>query len=58
MAHISVMIKEVLKALNPKENEIILDGTFGAGGYTKNILNSCNCNVIATDRDITVLTCR
>lgn len=55
MSHIPVMINEVIKTLNPKDNETILDGTFGAGGYTKCILNSCNCNVIGTDRDITVL---
>lgn len=52
--HISVMLNEVLQLLQPKDNDIILDGTFGAGGYTKAILNSCNCKVIGTDRDITV----
>lgn len=52
--HISVMLKEVLEILQPKDGEIILDGTFGAGGYTKAILNTCNCKVIGTDRDITV----
>lgn len=51
MYHVPVMLKEVLKNLSPKDNETILDGTFGAGGYTKSILDSCNCNVIATDRD-------
>lgn len=55
MNHISVMINEVLKVLNPMDNELILDGTFGAGGYTKCILDSCKCNVISTDRDENVL---
>lgn len=52
--HISVMLNEVLKYLSPKDKDIILDATFGAGGYTKAILNSANCNVIGTDRDINV----
>lgn len=52
--HISVMLKEVLDILQPKNGEIILDGTFGAGGYTKAILDTCDCKVIGTDRDITV----
>lgn len=49
--HISVMLKEVLDYLQPTEGCTILDGTFGAGGYTRAILNSCNCKVIGTDRD-------
>ena len=49
--HIPVMLKEVLETLSPKDSETILDGTFGAGGYTRAILDSCNCNVISTDRD-------
>lgn len=52
--HISVMLKEVLSYLQPTEGCTILDGTFGAGGYAKAILNSCNCKVIATDRDASV----
>ena len=53
--HISVMLNEVLNYLKPKNGDVILDGTFGAGGYTRAILESCNCNVIGTDRDETVL---
>ena len=30
--HIPVMLSEVLAALKPADNEIIVDGTFGAGG--------------------------
>lgn len=55
MYHIPVMINEVLRTLNPMDNNLILDGTFGAGGYSKHILNSCKCNVIATDRDKNVI---
>lgn len=53
--HISVMLNEVLNYLKPKNGDVILDGTFGAGGYTRAILESCNCKVIGTDRDKTVL---
>lgn len=53
--HISVMLNEVLNYLEPKDGDVILDGTFGAGGYTRAILESCNCRVIGTDRDETVL---
>ena len=53
--HISVMLNEVLTYLQPHDGDVILDATFGAGGYTKAILNSSNCKVIATDRDENVL---
>jgi 16S rRNA (cytosine1402-N4)-methyltransferase len=49
--HIPVMLSEVLAALEPKDGEIIVDGTFGAGGYTEAILKAANCKVIAIDRD-------
>ncbi|MDR0571227.1 MAG: 16S rRNA (cytosine(1402)-N(4))-methyltransferase RsmH [Rickettsiales bacterium] len=49
--HIPVMLKEVLDYLQPKDGENILDGTFGAGGYARAILDNCNCNVTGVDRD-------
>lgn len=49
--HIPVMLAEVLAALAPKDNEIYVDGTLGAGGYTRAILEAANCTVIAIDRD-------
>jgi 16S rRNA (cytosine1402-N4)-methyltransferase len=49
--HIPVMLSEVLAALEPKDGQIIVDGTFGAGGYTAAILAAANCKVIAIDRD-------
>jgi 16S rRNA (cytosine1402-N4)-methyltransferase len=33
--HIPVMLKEVLKVLEPKSGEIMIDGTLGGGGYTR-----------------------
>lgn len=49
--HIPVMLTEVVAALSPKDGEIYVDGTFGAGGYTRAFLESANCTVIAIDRD-------
>ncbi len=49
--HIPVLLNEVLHYLDPKDGEVYVDATFGAGGYTKAILNSANCKVFAIDRD-------
>lgn len=49
--HKPVMIDEVLKSLAPKDGEVYLDATFGAGGYSKAILNSAKCSLYAVDRD-------
>lgn len=49
--HISVLLKEVLEILDPKDGEIFVDGTFGAGGYSRAILEAANCTVIGIDRD-------
>ncbi len=49
--HIPVMLNEVVSVLAPKDGEVYIDGTFGAGGYTRAFLESANCTVIAIDRD-------
>lgn len=48
--HIPVLLDEVLGALSPKPGETIVDGTFGAGGYTRALL-AAGAEVIAIDRD-------
>lgn len=48
--HIPVLLREVIAALEPASGKVILDGTFGAGGYTQAILDQ-GANVIALDRD-------
>ncbi|KAI9502202.1 ribosomal RNA small subunit methyltransferase H [Coemansia spiralis] len=49
--HQSVLLEEVIGYLAPQNGKIYLDGTFGEGGYTKRILDSANCRVIAVDQD-------
>ena len=49
--HVPVMLDEVLHALGPKANAIYVDGTFGAGGYTRAILEAASCRVVALDQD-------
>jgi 16S rRNA (cytosine1402-N4)-methyltransferase len=49
--HQPVMLAEVLAALAPRDGGIYLDGTFGAGGYTRGLLTAARCKVIAIDRD-------
>ncbi|MCO5730306.1 16S rRNA (cytosine(1402)-N(4))-methyltransferase RsmH [Rhizobium sp. SSA_523] len=48
--HIPVMLDEVLTCLAPAPGKCILDGTFGAGGYTRALLER-GASVIALDRD-------
>jgi 16S rRNA (cytosine1402-N4)-methyltransferase len=48
--HIPVLLAEVLAVLAPKPGETIVDGTFGAGGYTGAILEA-GASVVAIDRD-------
>jgi 16S rRNA (cytosine1402-N4)-methyltransferase len=49
--HIPVMLGEVLSALEPQDGSIYVDGTFGAGGYSKGLLEAADCQVYAIDRD-------
>lgn len=53
--HVSVMLNEVVSMLGPQDHKIYFDGTFGGGGYTRAILESANCKVIASDRDEVVV---
>src|SRR6185369_11488123 len=49
--HQPVLLTEVVTALAPRDGAIYVDGTFGAGGYSRAILDAANCTVFAIDRD-------
>ena len=48
--HIPVLLDEVVSALAPSPGELMVDATFGAGGYTRALL-ARGARVIAFDRD-------
>jgi 16S rRNA (cytosine1402-N4)-methyltransferase len=48
--HIPVLLDEVLAALAPAPGALIVDATFGAGGYTRRLLDA-GATVHAFDRD-------
>jgi 16S rRNA (cytosine1402-N4)-methyltransferase len=50
-SHAPVLLAEVLAALTPADGERIVDGTFGAGGYTRAVLGAAETRVLAIDRD-------
>jgi 16S rRNA (cytosine1402-N4)-methyltransferase len=49
--HIPVLGRSAVDLLNVRDGGIYIDGTFGAGGYTRAILAAADCKVIALDRD-------
>jgi 16S rRNA (cytosine1402-N4)-methyltransferase len=53
--HVPVMLDDVLSALDPHDAEVFVDGTFGAGGYSRAILAAANTQVIGIDRDQTAV---
>ncbi|HEX4848348.1 MAG TPA: 16S rRNA (cytosine(1402)-N(4))-methyltransferase RsmH, partial [Novosphingobium sp.] len=48
--HIPVLLDEVVAALRPAPGTVIVDATFGAGGYTRRLLDA-GATVHAFDRD-------
>jgi 16S rRNA (cytosine1402-N4)-methyltransferase len=50
--HTPVLLAEVLEALAPAPGLVLLDGTFGAGGYSRAFLDR-GAEVVAFDRDPT-----
>jgi 16S rRNA (cytosine1402-N4)-methyltransferase len=53
--HIPVLARPALEHLNVRDGGVYIDGTFGAGGYTRLILKAANAKVIGIDRDQTAV---
>lgn len=51
MSHVPVLLDEVVAALAPHDGATYVDGTFGAGGYSKALLEAAQCRVVGIDRD-------
>ena len=51
VGHVPVLLEEVVALLEPRNGALYVDGTFGCGGYSKALLTSAVCNVVAMDRD-------
>jgi 16S rRNA (cytosine1402-N4)-methyltransferase len=54
IVHVPVMLDEVLSVLEPGSGVLIVDATFGAGGYTRAFLDA-GASVLAIDRDPTAV---
>jgi len=51
--HAPVLLDEVIETLAPRAGDVVIDATFGAGGYSRAIL-ATGATVIGLDRDPTV----
>jgi 16S rRNA (cytosine1402-N4)-methyltransferase len=49
--HRPVLLAEIVAALAPRDGKLYLDGTFGAGGYARALLEAASCAVVGIDRD-------
>ena len=52
--HTPVLLNEVINAINPQSGKLYFDATFGWGGYSEKLLDTCACKVIAIDQDPSV----
>jgi 16S rRNA (cytosine1402-N4)-methyltransferase len=50
LGHVPVLLQEAMAALEPRADGLYVDATFGAGGYTRALLDR-GATVIAIDRD-------
>ena len=49
--HVPVLIEEVIHALAPTDGAVMVDGTYGGGGYARAALAVANITLIGIDRD-------
>ncbi len=55
-AHEPVLVVEVVSWLSPRPDGVYVDGTLGAGGHTRALLDAGAGRVIGIDRDVDALT--
>ena len=53
--HIPVLGRQAVEMLAPRDGGIYVDATFGAGGYSRMILDTAGTRVIGIDRDRTAI---
>ncbi len=53
--HVPVLLREVVTAMAPRADAVLVDGTFGAGGYARAMLEAAACRVFGIDRDPTAV---
>jgi 16S rRNA (cytosine1402-N4)-methyltransferase len=53
--HVPVLLDRVVEWLAVRDGGLYVDGTFGAGGYTRAILQTAGARVIGIDRDQTAI---
>ncbi len=49
--HVPVLVEQVIHALAPVDGAVMVDGTYGGGGYARAALSVANITLIAVDRD-------
>jgi 16S rRNA (cytosine1402-N4)-methyltransferase len=49
--HAPVMVAEVTAALAPRDGDVLVDATYGRGGYTRALLEAARTRIYAIDRD-------
>jgi 16S rRNA (cytosine1402-N4)-methyltransferase len=54
--HIPVLGRQAIGMLSPRDGGIYVDATFGAGGYSRAILDTAGTRVIGIDRDRSAIT--
>ncbi len=51
MSHAPVLVERVIEAIAPVDGAVLVDATYGGGGYSRAALAVANITVLAVDRD-------
>jgi len=54
--HIAVLGRQAIELLSPRDGGVYIDATFGAGGYSRMILDTAGTRIIGIDRDRSAIT--